>query len=89
MGLKKFSIFFRALSTCTNVNRIHLKINCVSVCGGIIDIYPGQETTITTPNYPDSYNLDTKCVWLLRVSRFTDKKISVSFYVVMLHYCFR
>ncbi|XP_076102513.1 uncharacterized protein LOC143071805 isoform X2 [Mytilus galloprovincialis] len=49
----------------------------VEVCGGIIDIYPGQETTITTPNYPDSYNLDTKCVWLLRAPENLHVRVNV------------
>ncbi|CAC5376686.1 PLG [Mytilus coruscus] len=47
------------------------------VCGGIVDIKPGEETTITTPNYPDSYKLDTKCVWLLRAPENLHVRVNV------------
>ena len=41
----------------------------LTVCGGIIDLIPGgQDKTITSPNYPNDYDVDTQCVWLLRVS---------------------
>ena len=42
------------------------------MCGGIIDIEPGQEITIKSPNFPNNYETNSECVWLLRVSMVVD-----------------
>lgn len=36
----------------------------VNSCGGIIS---GQKVTITSPNYPESYQQNTKCAWFIEL----------------------
>ncbi|VDI82640.1 apolipoprotein(a) [Mytilus galloprovincialis] len=45
--------------------------NCDSVinsgvCGGIIDIVPGEKEVIRSPNFPNNYGVGMECVWLLK-----------------------
>lgn len=47
----------------------HIKSLFIEVCGGIIDLSPGDDVTITSPNYPKNYDVDKICVWLLRVNK--------------------
>lgn len=36
-------------------------------CGGIINLSAGQQQLIESPNYPNTYNVDKECVWMIRV----------------------
>ena len=38
----------------------------ISVCGGLLDHGPLQSGVITSPNYPDAYDNESFCIWLLR-----------------------
>ncbi|CAC5376663.1 PLG [Mytilus coruscus] len=45
--------------------------NCDSVinsgvCGGIIDLIPGEKAVIRSPNFPNNYDVGMECAWLLR-----------------------
>jgi hypothetical protein len=44
----------------------------LTICGEIVNLIPGEEVTITTPNYPNSYDRNTNCVWLIKVGSGTN-----------------
>ncbi|KAJ8297604.1 hypothetical protein KUTeg_024135 [Tegillarca granosa] len=69
--------------TCKNRGFVDHKCNCYcpeglkgddcntiasNDCGGIIDLVPGKKVEITSPNYPNNYDVGKICYWLLRVS---------------------
>ncbi|XP_071153684.1 MAM and LDL-receptor class A domain-containing protein 1-like [Mytilus edulis] len=35
-------------------------------CGGIINVPMGTEVTLTSPNYPNNYDTDLSCTWIIK-----------------------
>ncbi|XP_076102523.1 uncharacterized protein LOC143071810 isoform X1 [Mytilus galloprovincialis] len=48
-------------------------------CGGIIDLTPGNDYTITSPNFPNNYDAGKECVWLLRAPEDYRVRVDVDF----------
>ncbi|VDI72691.1 chitin synthase [Mytilus galloprovincialis] len=48
-------------------------------CGGIIDLTPGNDYTITSPNFPNNYDVGKECVWLLRAPEDYRVRVDVDF----------
>ncbi|XP_070534296.1 low-density lipoprotein receptor-related protein 2-like isoform X2 [Ptychodera flava] len=51
------------------VNRrgFRARLKFVEGCGGVINLMPGESTTITSPNYPENYNINEVCQWVVNV----------------------
>jgi len=50
----------------------------VNSCGGVIG---GQKITITSPDYPKSYQKNTNCVWVVNLSEEGNVNVSVNYLV--------
>lgn len=57
-------IKFQVKSNSKTVNLTATIDYFVNPCGGVIN---GEVVTITSPNYPESYQQNTRCAWLVEL----------------------